>query len=98
MGWLGVGLGVLACWLLYGSPVAFWLALVATLGVLWTYGVMHNYATESAKRRSGYTGRFYDLTDRDVASAPDWLAGLNLLLTVIVLVLCIYGGYVALKG
>jgi len=97
MGWLCVELGVLACILLYGRSSAFWLAVVATLGIFWTYGIMHNYATESAKRRPDYTGAFYDLDEQDVASVPDWLAGLNLLLTLCAAGLCIYGGYIAVK-
>lgn len=98
MGWLGIALGMLACWLLYRTPVAFWLAIIATLGIFWTYGIMHNYATESAKRRSNYTGGFWDLSDKDIDSVPSWLAGMNLILTIVLFMLCVYGGYMVLKG
>jgi len=55
------------------------LSIVDLLGCFWSWGVMHNYATEMAKRRSSYTGGFYDLTEREVEAVPDWIAGVNLL-------------------
>lgn len=54
MGWLHVAIGLVACFLLYGSekPIAFWVAVVATAGTLWSFGIMHNFATESAKMKT----------------------------------------------
>lgn len=98
MGWLGVGLGLLSCWLLYGNLLAFALAIAVTLGLLWTWGVMHNYATESARRRPGYKGGFYDLSDADIDAVPGWLPTSNLVLTLVTVVLCVYGGYSHLRS
>ena len=64
-----------------------------TIGVFWTYGIMHNYATESAKERLDYSGKFYDFTHRDADVIPDWLAQVNFLLSMITLGILVYGIY-----
>ena len=64
MGWLGIVLSVVATWLLRDDG---WLWLVAAAVVLlqfWTYGIMHNHAVESAKKREDYSGGFHDLDHR----------------------------------
>ena len=60
-----------------------------------TYGIMHNYATESAKKRLDYSGKFYDFTHRDADAIPDWLAQVNFLLSIITLGFLVYGIYVS---
>ena len=59
-----------------------WLWLVGAIGVggieLWSWGIMHNFATEVAKYRRSYTGGFYDFTRHEVDAIPDWIATLNL--------------------
>lgn len=96
MGWFPVVVGLIACSLLYStdSRIAFWVALVATIGTLWSYGVMHNFATEAAKRRANYKGGFYDITEREADSVPNSIAGLNLLFSLASIGLLLYGGYV----
>jgi hypothetical protein len=42
---------------------------------------MHNYATEEAKKRSGYNGDFYDITAREASSVPSWITILNFFFT-----------------
>lgn len=80
MGWLGVVISVVAGWLLrdQGWP---WLAGAIGVGVLefWSWGIMHNYAVESAKKRGDYTGGFFDITPRDAGSIPDWITTVNML-------------------
>ncbi len=91
MGWLSVAIGVIAATVLYGTGhgVLFTLAIVLTIACLWSWGVMHNFATEAAKRRSTYTGGFYDLTESEVDSAPNWISAINMLSTLAVVVLLI---------
>ena len=79
MGWLGVALSVAAAWFLrdQGWP---WLAGAIAVGILqfWSWGVMHNYTVESAKKRPGYTGGFFDITPQDSNSVPDWITIVNM--------------------
>ena len=79
MGWLGVVISAVATWLLWDNG---WLWLVVAIGVgvieLWSWGIMHNFATEAAKHRGNYTGGFYDITRREADAAPDWITMLNL--------------------
>ena len=79
VGWLGVVISAIAAWLLWDNG---WLWLVGAIGVggieLWSWGIMHNFATEVAKYRRSYTGGFYDFTRHEVDAIPDWIATLNL--------------------
>ena len=80
MGWLGVVLSVAAAWLLRDQGWS-WLASAIAVGVLelWSWGIMHNFAVESAKERAGYIGGFFDITPRDASSIPDWITIVNML-------------------
>lgn len=95
MGWFQVAIGVVACFLLYsaGNWIAFWVAAVATVGTIWSLGIMHNYATESAKRSSSYKGGFHDFTAKDTDAVPNSIAGLNLLFSIVSIGLLLYGAY-----
>ena len=79
MGLLGIVLSVVAAWLLRDDG---WLWLVAAAGALlqfWTYGIMHNHAVESAKKRpGGYSGGFHDLSHLDLDAVPNWIAVVNM--------------------
>ncbi len=96
MGWLPVGLGVFAAWLLRGTGHnwLFWIAVIAAVGSFWSFGIMHNYAVESAKKRNGFTGGFCDITPHDVDAAPDLIARLNLLCAIVTVALVIVGAVV----
>ena len=59
----------------------FWAAVIATFIALWSWGVMHNFAVEAAKRRPSFRGDFYDITPAEADSVPDWLAIVNLIAT-----------------
>ena len=76
MGWLPVLLSVVAAVLLYRTEhtALMILAILASIGCFWSWGVMHNCAAEQAKRRPGYTGRFYDISDEEADAVPDWIA------------------------
>ena len=93
MGWIPVVLGLAACVLLYGTEnqVVFWLAVFTAVGTFWSYGVMHNFATEAAKRRSSYKGKFYDITAKETDSVPNSIAGMNLLFSLASIGLLMYG-------
>ncbi len=95
MGWFQVAIGLVACILLYGTEhrIAFWVAVVATAGTLWSYGVMHNFATEAAKRRASYKGGFYDIIAKEADSVPNSIAGANLLFSLASFGLLLYGAY-----
>ena len=91
MGFLGPVVGAGAAWLLFRGD-AFWLgcgAVALSLLSFWTWGVMHNQATEAAKRRSSYRGGFYDFTAREVDAVSDKLAAINFLSTLGVVVLLV---------
>jgi len=79
MGWLSVLLSAVAAFLFYrsGHMALMILAIIAVLGNFWSLGVMHNFATEFAKRRPNYTGGFCDITRQEAKSVPDWISWTN---------------------
>lgn len=79
MGWLPVLVALVASGLLYdtGHPVLLTLSIVAAIGCFWSWGIMHNFATEAASRRSNYSGRFDDITEEEADSVPNWITYLN---------------------
>ena len=96
MGWLSVLLSGIAAFLLFKSGHMFLmtLAIIAAIGCFWSWGVMHNFATEAARRRQNYTGGFYDMTSSEAEAAPDWVTWINMALSLLGLVMFI-GGIVA---
>lgn len=80
MGWLFPMLGAIASYLFFssGGYVLMGTSLACAAGALWSWGIMHNYAVEQAKRRSGYRGGFYDIEAREADAAPNWTTLLNL--------------------
>jgi uncharacterized membrane-anchored protein len=93
MGWLSVLLSGIAAFLLFkaGHTVLMILAILAAVGCFWSWGIMHNYATDLAKRRSDYTGGFYDITNREAQAVPDWISTVNMVFSLAGLVLLITG-------
>lgn len=91
MGWLSFLLGVVAGALFFktGHVVLLSLSIVFSIGGLWSWGVMHNYATESAKRRLNYSGGFFDITAHEANSVPNWITSINMLSSVAALILLI---------
>jgi hypothetical protein len=75
MGWLSVLMGAAASVIFYGLAEMVWLtaSASATIGGFWSWGVMHNYATDAAKRRPGFGGGFWDITQAEAASVPNWI-------------------------
>ena len=91
MGWLHILLGMIAA-------VVFWIndyivltivSVVITAVSFWTWGVMHNFATEEAQKRSNYSGDFYDITPTEANSVPNWTATVSLLTALATLALFI---------
>jgi len=91
MGWVAIVCAAIAAVLFYvsGDSWLFWSSIVSGVVATWSYGIMHNHAMEAAKRRPGFSGRFYDLTEREADSVPNWLATLNMLSSLAAFVLLI---------
>jgi len=83
MGWLPVLVGIAAAVLLYGTGhgILFTLAVASAAGCFWSWGVMHNYSTNAAKKSSSYRGDFYDFTGQEIQSASNWITVVNMFLT-----------------
>jgi hypothetical protein len=91
MGWLVVVINGVATLLFFASGhTAFAIiAIAATIGSIWSWGVMHKYATEVAKTRKDYTGKFYDVREQEIDAVPDWIAHINMLFALMGFVLFI---------
>ncbi len=66
-------------------------AFIVSIGCFWSWGVMHNFATEAAKRRRGYKGGFYDFAEKDVQTVPNWITRINMGFSLLGLILFICG-------
>jgi len=93
MGWSSVLLSVVAAYLLFssGRTVLMVVAIVTAVGCFWSWGIMHNYATNLAKRRSDYTGGFYDLTKQEAEAVPNWITVVNMGVSFLGVILLIAG-------
>jgi hypothetical protein len=93
MGCLSVLLAGVAAFLLFrtGHTVLMILAIVVGVGCFWSWGIMHNYATEAAKHRPNYTGGFCDITGREAQAVPNWISMVNMLFSLAGLVLLVIG-------
>ncbi len=91
MGWVAIVCAAIAAVLFYvsGDSWLFWSSIVSGVVATWSYGIMHNHAMEAAKRRPGFSGRFYDIIEHEADSAPNWLAALNMLSSLAAFVLLI---------
>jgi len=65
------------------------ISIVVAIGCFWSWGIMHNYATELAKRRVNRTDGFYDITNREAEAVSDWITYVNMILSFAGLVLLI---------
>jgi hypothetical protein len=74
-----------------GHFFLFILAIAVSMVCFWSWGITHNYNTKNAKRRSKYTGGFYDITDRKVERVPNWLSTVNVIFSLTGLALFILG-------
>ncbi len=93
MGWLSVLLSIIAAFLFYfnGYTVLMIIAIIVAIGCFWSLGIMHNFATDQAKKRLSYTGRFYDITTTEAESVPGWLTFVNLVFSLTGFILFITG-------
>jgi hypothetical protein len=93
MGWISVLLSGIAIFLMFklGNTFLMTLSIIATIGCFWSWGVMHNYVTELAKRRRNYTGGFYDFTPKEIQAVPNWITWLNMGFTFMGVILLIIG-------
>lgn len=94
MCWVPVAIASLAAYLLYKTDHTA-LMVVSTIcaaGAFWSWGIMHNFAVEEAKRHRNYSGGFYDLTREEVYSVLNWLVVVNMVCLVLGVVLLVCGG------
>ena len=73
------------------------LTIMVALGNFWSWGVMHNYATELAKRRQSYKGGFYDVRRQEAKAVPDWISWINMGFSIAGLILLIIGIIMLIK-
>jgi len=80
MGWFSILICCIAALLLFKTEHTFLmiLAIIAAIGCFWSWGVMHNYATEAAKRRNNYRGGFHDIMPHEAQAVPDWITRINM--------------------
>lgn len=80
MGFFSVALAGAAAWLFArdGQSAWMWASIAVTVGCLWSYGLMHNYATNQAAQRRSYKGGFFDFLEDDLDAVPDWLTWINM--------------------
>jgi protein-S-isoprenylcysteine O-methyltransferase Ste14 len=80
MGWFSVLISGAATVLMYKKMHIFLtiLAFITLVVCFWSWGVMHNFATESAKKRRNYKGGFYDFTEKDIEAVPNWITWINM--------------------
>lgn len=85
MGWLPVLVSGVAAFLLFKTGHTFLMvgAIVNVVGCFWLWGVLHNYATDHAKRRPDYSGRFYDITKREANADLERIAAIHLIFSLI---------------
>lgn len=93
MGWFSVVLSGIAALLLFktGHTILMVIAIITAIGCFWSLGIMHNYATELAKRRPNYRGEFYDITHQEAQEVPDWISWINMAFSLLGLILLITG-------
>lgn len=95
MGFIPVLMGIIAASLFYRTDASglMWVSAGLTVLNLWSYGVMHNFAVEAAKARSGYHGEFSDFTRSEVQAVPNWITNINLasaMMTLVATIVAIY--------
>jgi len=64
-------------------------SIIVAIIVIWSWGIMHDFTVESAKKRSSYTGGFIDFTVNEIESVPNWILTINMLFTLSSLILLV---------
>lgn len=72
------------------NTVFFYLTIILALCSFWSTGIMHNFAVNQAVKRKSYIGRFYDFTEREIQSVPNWITTINMVSTLPVYLMFIY--------
>lgn len=65
------------------------IGIIVLIGTVGSYGIMHNYATDEAKKRSSYIGGFNDFTTEEVESIPNWITSINMIMSIIGIILLV---------
>lgn len=91
MGWLHVLISGIATFLFWKtqSYLLMIISIFVLLGTFWSYGIMHNFATEAAKKRKSYTGGFRDFTYEEVQAVPDWITAINMVMSILGIILLV---------
>ncbi|MBK8631081.1 MAG: hypothetical protein IPN84_13060 [Sphingomonadales bacterium] len=78
MGWLSILVALIAAYLHWGhSGFSMWTSLLFGVLAFWSWGVMHNFAMQAARKRDDFAGGFYDIQDSELESVPNWIALVN---------------------
>lgn len=97
MGWFTTAISVFAAYLIYGTghQILFFLAIIISIGCLWSWGIMHNFATDLARQRNNYTSDFRDITELEADAVPNWITGVNMGFSALGLIMLAIGCVVA---
>jgi hypothetical protein len=99
MGWIFVLISGIAVFLFWKVQNSFLMisSILILIGIFWSYGIMHNYATEAAKKRYSYTGGFYDFKDEEIDAVPNWLANINMGMSFVGIILFVISLIITLR-
>lgn len=91
MGWIHIVISGIAIFLFWKaqSHLLMIISIFVLIGTFWSYGVMHNFATEAAKKRNSYTGEFYDFTEGELQVVPNWITTINMIMSLIGIILLV---------
>lgn len=87
-----------------GHLLLFWVAIISMLLHFWSWGVMHNFATDEARRLSSRNpGFWFDRMDESqkqqlLHAVPDHVAWINLIASAVAILLLLYGIIMAAWG
>jgi len=100
MGWLNVLISAITTYLFWktGSNLLMIISFLALIGVAWSYGIMHNFATRAATKRESYSGGFHDFSNKEMDSVPDWITSVNLIFSIISIILFVTSIIFLIRG
>ncbi|MBN1181716.1 MAG: hypothetical protein JXB49_05465 [Bacteroidales bacterium] len=107
-GKIGIIMSIAATILLYivESTILFWISLLTTVIIFWTWGIMHNYAHMAARNRiksnkinegksekeiSNLPRTNIEINETDMDNVPDYLTFINMIITIAAFIFLIFG-------
>jgi hypothetical protein len=91
MGWINVLISGITTFLFWKtkSNLFMIISIFVFIGIFWSYGIMHNFAIEAAKKRTSYTGGFHDFTNKEIQDVPDWVSTINMIMSLVSTILLV---------